>query len=66
MYYSIIDNTIGVLDQSVALVENKREIKNLQELVTAMSVQVLNKKEENKDYEAGKHSHVIIIIMSVS
>ena len=51
MYYCIIDHTIGLLDQSVALVENKREIENLQEQVSATSVQVLIKKEENKEYK---------------
>ena len=64
VYYCIIDYTIGLLDQSVALVENKREIENLQEQVSAMRVQVLIKKEENKEYEdaiRGIQSHVIVI-----
>ena len=55
---------LGVLDQSVALVENKREIENLQEQVSATSVQVLIKKEENEEYEdviRGTQSHVIVI-----
>ena len=42
---------LGVLDQSVALVENKREIENLQKQVSATSVRVLIKEEENKKYE---------------
>ena len=64
MYYCIIYHTIGVLDQSVALVENKREIENLQEQVSAMSVQVLIKEEKNEEYEGvikGTQSHVIVI-----
>ena len=64
MYYCIIDHTIGVLNQSVALVENKREIDNLQEQASAMSLQVLIKKEENEEYEdiiRGTQSHVIVI-----
>ena len=62
VYYSIIDHTIGVLDQSVALVQNKREIENLQEQVSAMSIKVLIQKEKNKEYEddiRSTQSHVI-------
>ena len=61
---SLIIQYIGLLDQSVALVENKREIENLQEQVSATSVQVLNKKEENDEYEdviRGTQSHDIVI-----
>ena len=64
MYYCIIDHTLGVLDQSVALVENKREIEKLQEQVSATSVQVLIKKEENEEYKdaiRGTQLHVIVI-----
>ena len=64
MYYCIIDHTLGLLDQSVALVENKREIENLKELISATSVQVLIKKEENKEYKdaiRSTQSHVIVI-----
>ena len=64
MYYCITDHTIGVLDQSVALVENKRELENLQEQVSAMSVQVLIKKEENEEYEdviRGTQLQVVVI-----
>ena len=57
----IIDHTIDVHDQSTALVEIKREIENLQEQVSAMSIQVLNKKKEKKEeYEdiiKGAQSH---------
>ena len=58
----IIDHTIDVHDQSIALAEKKREIENLQEQVSAMSMQVLNKKEINEEYEdiiKGAQSHVI-------
>ena len=61
---SLIIQYIGLLDQSVALVENKREIENLQEQVSAMSVQVLIKEVENEEYEdviRGTQSHVIVI-----
>ena len=64
MYYCIIDHTIGVLDQSVALVENKREIENLQEQVSAISMQVLIKKEENDEYKdviRGTQLYAIVI-----
>ena len=64
MYYSIIDHTIGVLDQSVALVQNKREIENLQEQVSAMSIKVLIQKQKNKEYEddiRSTQSHVIVM-----
>ena len=64
MYYCIIDHTIGALDQSIALVGNKRELENLQEQVSATSVQVLIKKEENEEYEdviRGMQSHDIVI-----
>ena len=60
VYYCIIDHTIGLLDQSVALVGNKRKIENLQEQVSATSVQVLIKKEENEEYKdviKGTQSH---------
>ena len=48
----------------MALVENKREIENLQEQVSATSVQVLIKKEENEEYKdviRGTRLHVIVI-----
>ena len=61
VYYCIIDHTIGALDQSVALVENKKE-ENLLEQVSAMSVQVLEEEnEEHKDIIKGTQSHVIVI-----
>ena len=67
MYYSIIDHTIGVLDQSVALVQNKREIENLQEQVSAMSIKVLIQKEKNKEYEKYTITcHIVICNVSIS
>ena len=61
---SLIIQHIGLLDQSVALVENKRELENLQEQVSATSVQVLNKKEENEEYKdviRGTQLYAIVI-----
>ena len=60
----MIDHTIGVLDQSVALVQHKREIENLQEQVSAMSIKVLIQKQKNKEYEddiRSTQSHVIVM-----
>ena len=41
---------IGLLDQNESLIDNKREIAELQEQISLMSVHILNKREENEEY----------------
>ena len=41
---------IGLLDQNESLIDNKREIAQLQEQISLMSVHILNKREENEEY----------------
>ena len=41
---------IGLLDQNESLIDNKREIAELQEQISLMSVHILNKREENDKY----------------
>ena len=41
---------IGLLDQNESLKYNKREIAELQEQISLMSVHILNKREENEKY----------------
>ncbi|XP_019859711.1 PREDICTED: tyrosine-protein kinase STK-like, partial [Amphimedon queenslandica] len=41
---------IGLLDQNESLIDIKREIAELQEQVSVMSVHILNKREENEEY----------------
>ena len=48
VYYNY--TMIGLLDQNESLIDNKREIDELQEQISLMSVHILNKKEENEKY----------------
>ena len=48
VYYNY--TMIGLLDQSESLIDNKREIAELQEQISLMSVHILNKREENEKY----------------
>ena len=41
---------IGLLDQNESLIDNKREIAELQDQISLMSVHILNKREENEKY----------------
>ena len=47
VYYNYI--MIGLLDQNESLIDNKREIAELQEQISLMSVHILNKREENEE-----------------
>ena len=51
MYVLVIYNytMIGLLDQNESLIDNKREIAELQEQISLMSVHILNKREENEE-----------------
>ena len=40
----------GLLDQNESLIDTKREITELQEQISLMSVHILNKREENEKY----------------
>ena len=46
VYYNY--TMIGLLDQNESLIDNKREIAELQEQISLMSVHILNKREENE------------------
>ena len=48
VYYNY--TMIGLLDQNESLIDNKREIAQLQEQISLMSVHILNKREENTKY----------------
>ena len=48
VYYNY--TMIGLLDQNESLIDNKREIAELQEQISLMSVHILNKGEENEKY----------------
>ena len=48
VYYNY--TMIGLLDQNESLTDNKREIAELQEQISLMSVHILNKREENEKY----------------
>ena len=48
VYYNY--TMIGSLDQNESLIDNKREIAELQEQISLMSVHILNKREENDKY----------------
>ena len=48
VYYNY--TMIGLLDQNESLIDIKREIAELQEQISLMSVHILNKREENKEY----------------
>ena len=48
VYYNY--TMIGLLDQNESLIDNKREIAQLQEQISLMSVHILNKREENEKY----------------
>ena len=48
VYYNY--TMIGLLDQNESLIDNKREIAELQEQISLMSVHILNKREENEKY----------------
>ena len=48
VYYNY--TMIGLLDQNESLIDNKREIAELQEQISLMSVHILNKREENDKY----------------
>ena len=41
---------IGLLDQNESLIDNKREIAELQEQISLMRVHILNEREENEKY----------------
>ena len=48
MYYNYTMK--GLLDQNESLIDTKREITELQEQISLMSVHILNKREENEKY----------------
>ena len=48
VYYNY--TMIGLLDQNESLIDNKREIAQLQEQISLMSVHILNKREKNEKY----------------
>ena len=48
VYYNY--TMIGLLDQNESLIDNKREIAELQEQISLMSIHILNKREENEKY----------------
>ena len=48
VYYNY--TMIGLLDQNESLIDNKREIAELQEQISLTSVHILNKREENEEY----------------
>ena len=48
VYYNY--TMIGLLDQNESLIDNKREIAELKEQISLMSVHILNKREENTKY----------------
>ena len=50
VYYNY--TMIGLLDQNESLIDNKREIAELKEQISLMSVQIQNKRKENKKYRA--------------
>ena len=47
LYYNY--TMIGLLDQNQSLIDIKREIAELQEQISVMSVHILNKREENEE-----------------
>ena len=51
MYVLVIYNytMVGLLDQNESLIDIKREIAELQEQLSLMSVHILNKREENEE-----------------
>ena len=48
VYYNY--TMIGLLYQNESLIDNKREIAELQKQISLMSVHILNKREENEKY----------------
>ena len=48
VYYNY--TMIGLLDQNESLIDNKREIAELQEQISLLSVHILNKREKNEKY----------------
>ena len=48
VYYNY--TMVGLPDQNESLIDNKREIAELQEQISLMSVHILNKREENEKY----------------
>ena len=48
VYYNY--TMIDLLDQNESLIDNKKEIAQLQEQISLMSVHILNKREENEEY----------------
>uniref|UniRef100_A0A1X7TAA2 SH3 domain-containing protein n=1 Tax=Amphimedon queenslandica TaxID=400682 RepID=A0A1X7TAA2_AMPQE len=46
----LLTNITGLLDQNESLIDIKREIAELQEQISVMSVHILNKREENEKY----------------
>ncbi|XP_019862361.1 PREDICTED: uncharacterized protein LOC109590976 [Amphimedon queenslandica] len=46
----LLTNKTGLLDQNESLIDIKREIAELQEQISVMSVHILNKREENEKY----------------
>ena len=47
VYYNY--TMVGLLDQNESLIDIKREIAELQEQISLMSVHILNKREENEE-----------------
>uniref|UniRef100_A0A1X7T4V5 SH3 domain-containing protein n=1 Tax=Amphimedon queenslandica TaxID=400682 RepID=A0A1X7T4V5_AMPQE len=47
---TVIQRDYGLLDQNESLIDIKREIDELQEQMSVMSVHILNKREENEEY----------------
>ena len=48
VYYNF--TMIGLLDQNESLIDIKRELAELKEQISVMSVDILNKREENEEY----------------
>uniref|UniRef100_A0A1X7USV8 SH3 domain-containing protein n=1 Tax=Amphimedon queenslandica TaxID=400682 RepID=A0A1X7USV8_AMPQE len=46
----LLTNKAGLMDQNKSLIDIKREIAELQEQISLMSVHLLNKREENEEY----------------
>ena len=67
VYYNY--TMIGLLDQNESLIDNKREIAELQEQISLMSVHILNKREENEEYRDKirgiyNYNYVLLLIKS--
>ena len=62
VYYNY--TMIGLLDQNESLIDNKREIAELQEQISLMSVHILNKGEENEKYRDIIRGICVIILLT--